>query len=840
MSLLRAPAMVFGGLMRTALTNERLFLMGLTSLALSLASGWTTFEGMTNFTRSPVLCFLITFGVQGIMLVSAWMIGETLVPAKNRNDGSEKNNRLVNAVMGPLSFFKVWMIWVVFFFAMAISVFFSFDSLFSSIFSNEERQRAGEIRAQNQVSGVLTDLKKRVEQRKFEAIDNLVKSEGWKDYIARLDQMGKIARSAPELVEQQLLNKLRGEQAEIARHQETLAQAKGQKAALKAQQIKIEQGINRLNADRPGLSAEVDQLRQQLREKQRLLDQKLAEAAKEARGIGSTGREGEGPKFRAIKKEERRIRAERDVINTQKDLASGRLEQLDEKVAKLNQELELINGEVAKIEGKASVAKQFIDAQTKRQSANITQDLSATASIDSLDAARDQFQQEPNKATFLNIQKNCTNLHNALTEVPKIAAEIRTISCEPGAATATIAARIFTLQDAQKSQENKCSLGKGRRSTKIDSLLKLGQRCIQGSGLPEKDANSFRNILSRIDLNRDDKAKNFVVTLNAFDDGNWLAYLALGLAIAIDSLVFIAGLIGAKTASYENTGSPADVMKYGLGMSTEIYGHEPEDIRTKKIFFRSISGPSPEKGYLAVIDMKNLRGEEKQYVNKVLTIAGENIMLDRHNPSAYHIEETFYQNLARQVYLWDQFNKPAVKKPKAIPRKNNVETKRQNIQKGFDLNQFGQTQKGAIINKGEVRKTFVKSGPQKKLFGLDLKQAAQASEVVSETNYQGEKEETTPSVPLVARNDEQLNVEEVEKSSIWQGLQSIKQKFYGDKQNTLDTADASGHLEHNNADAAPAGDAQGPESVDNSNEHLKELIADTTNDNAEVDASDKS
>ena len=835
MSLLRAPAMVFGGLMRTALTNERLFLMGLTSLALSLASGWTTFEGMTNFTRSPVLCFLITFGVQGIMLVSAWMIGETLVPVKNRKDGDEQKNLLVHAIMGPLSFFKVWMIWVVFFFAMAISVFFSFDSLFSSIFSNEERQRAGEIRAQNQVSGVLTDLKKRVEQRKFEAIDNLMKSDGWKNYNDRLDQMSNIARSAPELVEQQLLNKLRGEQAEIARHQETLAQAKGQKAGFKAQQLKIEQSIARLQADRPGLSAEVDQLRQQLREKQRLLDLKLAEAEKESKGIGTTGREGEGPKFRAIKKEERRIRAERDVINTQKDLATTRLEKLDEKVAKLTQELELINGEVAKIEGKASVAKQFIEAQTKRQSANIVEDLSATASIDSLDAARDRFQQEPNQVTFLNIQKNCTNLHNALTEVPKIATQIRAISCEPGAATATVAARIFTLQDAQKSQENKCAIGKGRRSTKIDSLLKLGQRCIQGSGLPEKDANSFRNILSRIDLNRDDKAKNFVVTLNAFDDGNWLAYLALGLAIAIDSLVFIAGLIGAKTASYENTGSPADVMKYGLGMSTEIYGHEPEDIRTKKMFFRSISGPSPEKGYLAVIDMKNLMKEEKQYVTKVLTIAGDNIKLDSVNPSAYHIEETFYQNLARQVYLWDQFNKPAVKKPKPMPRRNTPENNLQNITKGFDLNQFGQAPKGAIINKGEVRNAFQKNGPDKKSFALNLKSSNQnTDEQVEEAEIEG-----APSVPQVARGDDQnSNVNEDKKTSWQQPLQMIKQKFYGANENSVPAKS-----DEKTQQEETVNKEQVDNPVENKNEDvsedIKEIIADTTNDNSEKDGTDK-
>jgi hypothetical protein len=47
-------------------------------------------------------------------------------------------------------------------------------------------------------------------------------------------------------------------------------------------------------------------------------------------------------------------------------------------------------------------------------------------------------------------------------------------------------------------------------------------------------------------MNRDDKAHRFVVSLNAFQDGNRLAYLALAIAIGIDSLIFMTGLFGAN------------------------------------------------------------------------------------------------------------------------------------------------------------------------------------------------------------------------------------------------------------------------------------------------------
>ncbi len=58
----------------------------------------------------------------------------------------------------------------------------------------------------------------------------------------------------------------------------------------------------------------------------------------------------------------------------------------------------------------------------------------------------------------------------------------------------------------------------------------------------DQDSNEVAARISAIDLNRDDKAHSFVVSLNAFQDGNRLAYLALAIAIGIDSLIFMSGL----------------------------------------------------------------------------------------------------------------------------------------------------------------------------------------------------------------------------------------------------------------------------------------------------------
>ena len=79
-----------------------------------------------------------------------------------------------------------------------------------------------------------------------------------------------------------------------------------------------------------------------------------------------------------------------------------------------------------------------------------------------------------------------------------------------------------------------------------DDLFGFARKCLADSGLPSKQTDELRTKINFIELNRDDKAHRFVVTWNAFLDGNRLAYLALAIAITIDSLVFMSGLFGAN------------------------------------------------------------------------------------------------------------------------------------------------------------------------------------------------------------------------------------------------------------------------------------------------------
>ncbi|MGI9426597.1 MAG: hypothetical protein ACR2PA_25695, partial [Hyphomicrobiaceae bacterium] len=291
----------------TVFSNWRLALLGATGIILSIASGWTTWDGMRNFTQEPILSLMITFGIQGVMLIVAWLIGESFATGMNfrptaQNEGQSRSairalQPLIGSVIGILLFSAIvllilnqvspdllsqqqlesnnWILlpdslllaavgillsatllmnagsdivgdylqaarvivrsailWVMFLACMATSVFFSFDSLFSTIFPQRERVRAAELRAQNQVAGIVNDIGSLATRRRIEERDRLFEAEGWQQYDQTLARLVTQARQAPEALQQYFETKMRERQKIVARRQEEKSAAEGQQGRL--------------------------------------------------------------------------------------------------------------------------------------------------------------------------------------------------------------------------------------------------------------------------------------------------------------------------------------------------------------------------------------------------------------------------------------------------------------------------------------------------------------------------------------------------------------------------------------------------------------------------------
>ncbi|KAB2849781.1 MAG: hypothetical protein F9K44_06915 [Hyphomicrobiaceae bacterium] len=700
--------------------NWRLVLLGLTGVVLSLASGYTTWDGMRNFTNEPVLSLMITFGIQGVMLITAWLIGETFAKqASGAHNVTEElaeffraivfalvvggllvglvygvtlltapeNLKMLNAYVAQgslwiggglaalllLAFVLLFFqgaeiigpyarglriilanlhLWVMFLACMATSVFFSFDSLFTQIFPQDERKRAADIRSINQVSGTIADIGVLARTRRMEAADALFRSKAWTDYEGQLETLAGIARRAPEAIERHFTQKLQDKQQAIARHQQTMANAKSTQAGLNTRQSRITEELSSLKSRRPAALAEEQAQRSVVLEAEKRLDGKKTEALAEEKGVEGSLKIGKGQNYRARKAEEAQIAAELEVARERYKGKKSAIDLIDKSIKTLEAELALVNGELEKLKGMASTAEQLIRVVEDQGKNENAPKFDPTGGLSQLERERVSFRQKPEQEGLQRLATLCGTLNSAIIEVPNLKEQAQGLECDPGPA-AEAAARLFALNVGLNRYEANCATGdKLPQTGGTDALLQFAGRCVQDSGLAGKDTALLRDKLNAIALNRDDKAHRFVVTWNAFNDGNRLAYLALAIAFAIDGLVFMSGIFGANAVSSPLANAPAAKSR-SIASMHDIVDNAllPERLANVELALNAMHPIYLERmrDFTSHIDVRLLADKgQRARVMKVLT-AGSSLGLvrsDETNPGSYLVRTDFYEYLA--------------------------------------------------------------------------------------------------------------------------------------------------------------------------------------------------
>jgi len=589
---------------KTLLTNWRLALIGGSALLLSLAGGWTTWDGMRNFTGESVLSAMFTFGIHGVMLIVAWLIGESFATGMNQVRG--RDGRSVSAPMVALSVLggglvlvavivaivhagisndqlmyglggagalllavsalmmfsksdvirpytqgirivaKNAMLWVMFLACMATSVFFSFDSRFNVIFPKDQRERAAEIRTKNQVAGVVADIGETISSRRIGEAERLFQSEGWHAYEGQLAGLSKASEGAESEIEAHFTRQMEAHRSAIAEQQERMATATSGQAGLVGKKAALTDELSRLKADRPGLSGELTGKKGDLDARAKEVDAKRVEAMAEDKGVEGTLKEGKGPIYRERMAELGKLREYYKIGEERVKDAQKRLDTVDTRIAAIERELAGVDGELAKLKGEATTAEQRIQAAEASQLGQEGQRVDPARVRAAFETARADFRQDPTAERLGSLHQHCVQLYDAMISTAATKDRVRNLDCDPKQAVEA-AAVVFALNAGLQAFATNCAGGDKIPATGgVDPLLGFGRKCLRDSGLPSTDANAMGERLSFIDLNRDDKAHNFVVSINAFQDGNRLAYLALAIAIGIDSLIFMTGLFGAN------------------------------------------------------------------------------------------------------------------------------------------------------------------------------------------------------------------------------------------------------------------------------------------------------
>ncbi len=697
------------------LRNWQLGLLGATGIVLSLASGWTTWDGMKNFTGEPILSAMVTFGIQGVMLIVAWLIGESFATGMNQQAPASKfstvlvstdtglksalgltlggialsgvaatlhglqNGRpdpgriaLWLAVMGGAclvlgllivaarahtlrGYFdatrvivRTAVLWVMFLACMATSVFFSFDSLFSTIFPASERVRAAELRAQNQVAGIVNDIGGTIVRGQLKETEQLFGTEGWKAYDAQLAKLSAAANSSQKLIEEFFQTQMEERRRGIAQQQERVTTAQSGAVGLTSKKTGLTDELARLKGERPALAEDFSKRKGDVDAIMKDLDAKRVEAMAEARGVEGTGKVGEGAMFRARKTEEAALKDKQKIAEERLRDAQKRFQTVETRLTQVERELSIIDGDIAKLKGEAQTAEQRIKFAEDAKGAEEGPRLDPTRIIPAFEKARAEFRQSPKAEGLGQVQTMCGQLVQSMS-TPATRDKIAGIDCDPKSA-AEAAARVFALNAGVLAFDAQCAGGeKLARHKTTDDLFAFARSCVQDSGLGSKDTDELRQKINFIELNRDDKANRFVVTWNAFQDGNRLAYLSLAIAIAVDGLVFMSGLFGANAVRSPLSDVPTSKARSaeqleGI-MDNALLPHRFENAR---IVIEAMHADTSVPGYTAIVDLRELDPQDATVVRRVLN-AGATIgavLRNPEEPTVYAVRPELYEYLA--------------------------------------------------------------------------------------------------------------------------------------------------------------------------------------------------
>jgi len=665
-------------------TNWQLAMLGTAALVLSLAGGWTTWDGMTNFTGEPVLSLMFTFGIHGVMLIVAWLIGESFATGMSTmpragyarvtaplvvviglavvllaaatafyqwKHGIEADlwikaltaAGLVFGVLGLLTVFartdvvspyaqalriiaKNSMLWVMFLACMSTSVFFSFDSRFNVVFPKEQRERVSELRATNQVSGIIADIGNTISSSELEQTSSLFQSEGWHAYESQLDRLAAAAQSSTGEIERYFNDQIEGRNRAIKEQQERITTAQSGQAGIAGKKTSLTDELARLEGDRSTLAADYAAAKSELDTRAKTIDAKRVEAMAESQGVEGTLKEGRGPVYRQIMGDLGKMQAAFKIQDDRVKDAKKRLDTAETRISQIKRELASIDGELAKYKGEEATASERIRmTQDNATSEDASQRIDPARVLPAFDTARAEFRQAPTAERLAEVQQRCSQLYSAMFSNDVTKAKVAGVDCDPKQASEA-AATLFTLQTGTKAFNANCVGGDklaAQRST--DALFGFAVKCLSDSGLPSRQTDELRTKISFAEMNRDDKAHRFVVSWNAFQDGNRLAYLALAIAIGIDSLIFMTGLFGANAVRSPLADVPSSKGRNSQQLEAIVENALlPDTFDTARATLNAMRPITNASGFMAEVRPESLEPHTAQRVLGVLN-AGSTI-----------------------------------------------------------------------------------------------------------------------------------------------------------------------------------------------------------------------
>ncbi|HPG88239.1 MAG TPA: hypothetical protein PLD46_01190, partial [Hyphomicrobium sp.] len=502
---------------------------------------------------------------------------------------------------------------------------------------------------QNQVSGIVADIEQTISAKRTAEADALFQSEAWANYEQQLNGIGKAAGASEGVIKQYVNDQIEMRRTAVKEQQERMASAQSGQAGLANRKISLTEEKGRLAAERPALATEFAEKKADVDEKQKAADAKRVEALAEDKGVEGTGKQGRGPIYRERMNELALIQAAVKISEERFKDAQKRLSATETRLSTIDRELAMIDGDLAKLKGEAETAEQRIGLAEESAKADGGPKLDPTRLLPSFEQSISEFRAAPSIERLTSIQKLCGDIGGALAATPSTKALIEGMDCDPKT-LADAASALFTLQAGAKNFEAACMGGENLNAQKgTDQLFGFARKCLADSALPSKETDQLRTKINFIELSRDDKAHRFVVTWNAFQDGNRLAYLALAIAVGLDGLIFMSGLFGANAVRSPLSDVPSSKARSGAQLESTINAAlGPHPYETAWLTLNALRPMTNVDGFSAMADLSTMERSAADRIRMVLTAGADIGAVETAsvNPERYRVRSELREYLS--------------------------------------------------------------------------------------------------------------------------------------------------------------------------------------------------
>lgn len=603
-----------------AMGQPYLVALMLGSMLLSAASFFTTFDGMLNFMPVWAVTFCIVFAIQALLFVASWRLGFALADRESP----------------PLFSAFVFLI------CLATSVFFSWVSLFGAINDAETQKRTSATRMHRAVEETIVETQTRVETERRRLGEALLADQGYGGWTAHIDRVAQAALGARAALDA-------ARDAEAARISARIQEIEGEKAALlkgaagsKARSAAAEREVKRIEDARAGLIERIKTLRAEADAANIAVVRKQGEMDAEEHGGASGGGTGRGSVWRGLRDAKAVLEADLGAKRKLLEAAEARLAASDERAEALRIQIAEAqagdgSAELGLVEARLAQMKERIDAIQAGESSDVAAEIAAMRS----DLTR--FETGFDVALFDRAAARCEALLDTMKSVRATGEAASKLTCDRELVAGPLSL-LRQTSEAATALAASCAPGGANARAVTDLAFKegvaYGRQCVALSGLPAASLADLRGRIDRLVLEEDVKASAFVKTVNAWSDGDKMAYFALAIALFIDLLVLLSGLIGAVSVTSEMGRA------FGRGFAKRDIENAKRALSLKAgdpfaiaRAILEIVEPSDEKRYIGEVTIEHAPPDLRGGVRQFLLLQCEKKLAERKKPRALFAAE---------------------------------------------------------------------------------------------------------------------------------------------------------------------------------------------------------